>query len=64
MKLREWRESKGWSRAHLAKTLNKKLNRTEPLIGDSHVQAWEGDTMPAADVGEAIRKLSKGLVVW
>lgn len=61
MGLKEWRESKGWSQNHLAKTLTKKLGEE---IRQSHVSAWENGTEPGARVGEAIRKLSRGAVKW
>lgn len=64
MNLREWREAKGWSRGHLANTLNKKLPGRETPISDSHIQAWENGSMPGADIGEVIRKISKGHVIW
>ena len=57
--LRQWREGKKWSQAHLANTLTKRLGRT---IYQSHVAAWESGAMPAADVGEAVRTLSGGKV--
>jgi len=59
--LKAWRESKGWSQNHLANTLNKKMNSK---FTQAHISAWENGTMPGADVGEAIRKLSKGAVTW
>lgn len=59
--LKQWRESKGWSQNHLANSLSKKLGRE---VTQSNVSAWEGGTMPGADVGEAIRKLSRGAVKW
>lgn len=64
MTLQEWRKAKGWSRGHLANALNKKLPDRDTPIGDSHIQAWENGSMPGADVGEVIRKISKGHVVW
>jgi hypothetical protein len=59
MTLKEWRDGKKWSQAHLASALTKRLGRT---IYQSHVAAWEGGAMPAADVGEALRTLSCGKV--
>lgn len=57
--LREWRESKKWSQAHLANTLSKRLGKK---LYQSHVAAWESGSMPGADIGDAIRKLSGGKV--
>lgn len=53
MKLKEWREKKGYSQRDLAKRLN-----TE----QGHISQWEKDTMPRADFIRAIMKLSKGEV--
>ena len=63
MHLKQWRLSEGLSRQRLADKLNPLLNRKVPLR-DSHIQAWEGGCMPGADVGEALRKLSKGAIKW
>jgi transcriptional regulator with XRE-family HTH domain len=58
--LKEWREGKKWTQAHLANVLAKKLR--QPAITQAHVSAWENGVMPAADIGEAIRTLSGGKV--
>jgi transcriptional regulator with XRE-family HTH domain len=61
MMLAEWRKSKGWSQAHLANSLSKKLDR---LVTQSNVASWENGGMPGADVGEIIRKMSRGKVLF
>lgn len=58
---KSWREMKGWSQAHLANVLTKKLGRT---IRQSHISEWENGTTTPADVGEVMKKLSAGRITY
>jgi transcriptional regulator with XRE-family HTH domain len=59
MKLKEWRENAGLTKKQLADTVGRMLGRE---ITANHVAAWERDSMPGWDSGEAISTLTGGAV--
>jgi len=61
MTLHEWRESKGWSKTHLARLLTKKLGFQ---ITSQNIYSWEHSSMPAHDIGVAIDELAENQIEW
>lgn len=59
MKLKEWRETAGLTKKQLADTLGRMLGRE---ITANHIAAWERDSMPGWDSGEAISMVTGGKV--
>lgn len=59
LSLKQWRRLKKMSQTELAEKLAVLAN---DRVGQSHVSSYERGAMPGWNVGEAIRKLSKGIV--
>lgn len=61
MKLKEWREAKGWSQHELADYLTKSIGKGKTIY-QSHVQNWENGKMPRYPTMLKIKDATDGRV--